>query len=171
MEQNKKILPIVLNFSALYAIISILFLIFQPKNIEASSTSSVLGFVSLVLFISIPIVAIRTYKNQGGVISLGKAIKIGVLIGLIGGFITAVYSVIYYQFINPSAIDETLEISRQVLEKSGKYSEEMIEKQMELTRDYFIPFLFLGQIFTGVLYGLIGGLIGGFLYKPKKTEF
>ncbi len=171
MEQNKKILPVVLNFSAIYAIISILFLIFQPKNMNSSSTSSILGFVSLILFISIPIVAIRTYKNQGGKITLGKAIKIGVLIGLLGGFITGVYSVIYYQFINPSAVDETLEISRQVLEKTGKYSEEMIEKQMEITRTYFIPFLFLGQIFSGVLYGLIGGVIGGLFFKPKNNEF
>jgi len=170
MNQNKKIFPVVLNFAALYAIISILFLIFQPKNMNSSSTTSVLGFVSLILFISIPIVAIRTYKKQGGQISLGKAIKIGVLIGLFGGFITAVYSVIYYQFINPSGIDETLEISRQVLEKSGKYSEEMIEKQMQLTRDYFLPFLFIGQIFSGVLYGLIGGVIGGLFFKPKNTD-
>ncbi len=171
METNKKILPIALNFAVIYAIISILFMIFQPKNMEQSSTTTVLGFISLILFISIPIVAIRTYKNQGGQITLGKAIKIGVLIGLIGGLLTGVYSIIYYHYINPAAIDETLEMSREVLEKSGKYTEEMIEKQMEITRQYFLPFLFIGQIFSGILYGLIGGLIGGLFFKPKQTEF
>jgi hypothetical protein len=171
MESNKKTLPVILNFSALYAIISILFLIFQPKTMEPSSTSSILGFVSLILFISIPIVAIMTYKKQGGEISLGTAIKIGLLIGLIGGFVTGVYAVIYYQIINPVAIDETLELSREVLEKSGKFTEEQIEKQLELTRDYFIPFLFIGQVFTGLLYGLIGGVLGGLFYRPKNKEF
>ncbi len=171
MENKKSIFPVVLNFGVLYAILSILFLIFQPKNIDATSTNTLLGFVSLILFISIPVVAIRTYKNQGGEISLGKAIKIGVLIGLIGGFITAVYAVIYYQFINAAAMEETLEMSRKMLEKSGKYSPEKIEKQMEITREYFFPFLFIGQVFTGMLYGLIGGVIGGLFYKPKTSQF
>ncbi len=171
METNKKLLLIALNFAIIYAIISILFMIFQPKNMEPTTTTSVLGFISLILFISIPIVAIKTYLGQGGEISFGKAIKIGILIGLFGGFLTGVYSVIYYHYINPSAIDETLELSRQVLEKSGEYNEEKIEKQMQITRDYFIPFLFIGQVFSGMLYGLIGGVIGGLFYKPKKSEF
>jgi len=171
MEDKKNLNSVVLNFSVLYAIISILFFAFTPKSAEPSAITSILSFLGLFLFISIPVVAIRTFVSQGGQISLGKAIKIGLLIGLLGGILTSVYTVIYYLYINPGAIDQALEISKSILEKNASFDSGAIEKQMEITRKYFIPFSVFGQIFTGLLYGLIGGLIGGFLYKPKNNQY
>ncbi len=171
MENKKQLNSIILNFSALYAIVAILFFAFTPKTAEPNTTTSILSFLGLMLFISIPIVAVRTYVKQGGEISLGKSIKIGLLIGLLGGIVTAIYSALYYAYINPQAIDQALEISRSILEKQGSYNEEMIEKQMEITRKFFIPFSLFGQIFVGLLYGLIGGLIAGFFFKPKNQMY
>ncbi len=171
MENRKQLNAIILNFSMIFAIVSILFFAFTPKTMEPSATTSILSFLGLMLFISIPIVAIRTFVKQGGEVSLGKAIKIGLLIGLLGGIATAIYSSLYYIYVNPQAIDQALEISRSILEKHGTYSEEMIEQQMEITRKYFIPFSIFGQIFSGLLYGLIGGLIAGFFFKPKNQIY
>ncbi len=171
METKKLYKQIIFYFSIIYAVLAIIFMLFQPQNLKPNTTTSIMGFVSLILFISIPIVAIKMFKQQGGEITLGKAIKLGVLIGLLGGLIVGIYAAIYFTYIKPEAVDQTMELSRQILEDSGKLNSDMIEKQMEITRKFFVPLQIVGQIFTGVLYGLIGGLIGGLFYKPKNTDY
>ena len=171
METNKKYKQILFNFSIIYAVIAIIFMLFQPQNMKPNTTTSIMGFVSLILLISIPIVAIKMFKQQGGEITFGKAIKLGIIIGLFGGLIVGIYSFIYFTYIKPEDIEKNIEMSRQILEKSGKFNSDMIEKQLEITRQYFVPFQLVGRIFSGFLYGLIGGIIGGLFYKPKDINY
>jgi hypothetical protein len=172
MENKKSFSNIVYMFGAIYAILGILTMFIKPPTADSKDTSMViLGFVSLFLFIAIPIIAVWYYKKEGYQVTLGKALKLGVLLGLFGGTIVGIYAYIYYSYVNPGAIDQVLELSRNMLEETGKFDEKMIEMQMETTRKLFVPMQLFGQIFSGLLYGVIGGLIGGLFYKTPTENY
>jgi len=172
MEQKKSFNNIVVMFAALYAILGILFMFLKPPTADPKDPSvAILGFVSLFMFIGLPILAVWYYKKQGHTVSLGKAVKLGVLVGLLGGLILGIYSYIYFAYINPGAVEQTLEISRKVLEESNLLKPEMIEQQMEMTRKMFLPGQIGGQIFAGLLYGVIGGLLGGLFFKTPTEDY
>ena len=172
MENQKSFKNIVWMFATLYAILGILFMLIKPPTADPKDMSViVLGFVSLFLFIGLPVLAVWYYRNQGNAVSLGKAVKLGVFIGLLGGFIVGIYAYIYFAYINPDAIDQVMEMSRKILEENDAFPKEMLDKQMEVTKKLFVPMQLLGQLFSGLLYGVIGGLLGGLFFKTPNEDY
>jgi len=172
MEAKQIFNKTIYMFGALYAIFGILSMLLKSPTADPKDPGvAVLGIISLIIFIGIPVLAVWYYKKQGFPITLGKSIKLGVLSGLFGGFILAIYAYFYFAYINPGAIDQVLEMSRKILENQASFNEEMIDKQMEMTRKFFMPAQIGGQIFAGLLYGLIGGLLGGLFFKTPTEEY
>ncbi len=172
MENQKSFNSIVWMFAGLYAILGILFMFIKPPTADPKDPSmAILGFVALFLFIGIPILAVWYYRNQGYPVSLGKAVKLGVLIGLLGGLIVGIYAYIYFAYINPGAVDQVLEISKNMLKENDMFNEDMIEKQMAMTKKFFVPMQFVSQVFGGLLYGVIGGLLGGLFFKTPSEDY
>ncbi len=172
MENQKSFNNTVWMYAALYAILGILLMFIKSPTANPKDPSMViLGFVSLFLFIGIPILAVWYYRNQGYTVSLGKAVKLGVLIGLLGGLIVGIYTYIYFAYINPDAVDQVLEMSKNMLKENDMFTEETLEKQMQITKKFFIPGQFIGQMFSGLLYGVIGGLLGGLFFKTPVEEY
>ncbi len=172
METKKTFSNIVVMFAALYAILGILFMLIKSPTADPKDPSMmVLGFVSLFLFIGIPVLAAWYYRQQGYDVTIGKSVKLGVLVGLLGGLIVGIYAYVYFAYINPAAVDQVIELSRSMLEENDMFDEEMLEKQMEMTRKFFVPMQLIGQLFSGLLYGVIGGLLGGLFFKTPKDEY
>jgi len=172
MEAKKIFNNTVLTFGAMYGILAILFTFVNSPTDDPKTTSKmIIGIVSLIIFISISIFAVRYYKNQGFDVTLGKSIKLGVLLGLFGGLIVGVYSYFYFAYVNPEAIDQVIEMSKKIIEDNDKFTPEMVEKQQEITRKMFLPMQLVGNIFGGLIYGLIGGLLGGLFYKTPTQDY
>ncbi len=68
------------------------------------STNEILGYVSIFLSLSFIYFGIKHYRDHinDGIVSLGKAIMIGVLISILVGLGIAIADFIYTKFINPS---------------------------------------------------------------------
>ena len=159
-------------FGVLYAILGILVMLINSPVPDPKATSTVvLGFIALFLFIGLPIIAVWYYRNQGNAVTVGKAVKLGVLIGLLGGFIVGIYAYIYFAYINPAAVDKALEIARNILEEKETFTEEMLEKQMEMTKKLYVPMQLVSNIFSGLLYGVVGGLLGGLFFKTPREDY
>jgi hypothetical protein len=172
MNNQKSFSGIVTNFALIFALLGIaMMLINDPAADPKDISNLVIGFLGMALMISIPVFATKYYRDQGYHVSIGSSIKLGVLIGLLGGLIIGIFAYIYFAYINPEAIDQVLELSRQVLEENGMFNEEMVEQQMETTKQFFLPMQIFGQIFGGLIYGLIGGLLGGVFYKTPTEEY
>ncbi len=172
METKKSFNNIVLMFAALYAILGILsMLIKSPTQNPKDPAMVAFGFVFLFLFIGLPVLAVWYYKKQGYAVTLGNAVKLGVLVGLLGGLLVGIYAYIYFAYINPAAIDQVMELSRQILEENDMFDAEMVDKQMEMTRKFFVPMQLIGQLFSGLLYGVIGGLLGGLFFKTPTEDY
>ncbi len=172
MENQKSFKNIVWMFALLYALLGILFMLVKSPAADPKEPFVViLNFASLFVFIGLPVLAVWYYRNQGYAVSVGKAVKLGVLIGLLGGFIVGIYAYIYFAYINPGAVDQVLELSRKILEENDAFSQDMLDKQMEMTRKLFVPMQLVGQIFSGLLYGVIGGLLGGLFFKTPNEDY
>jgi hypothetical protein len=173
METKKNFSTILWIFSILYAIAGVIFMFIKPRTANPEATSTMLlSFLGLFVFIGIPVYAVKYYRDQGNFVSISSSVKLGVLIGLLGGLLLGIYSYIYFKYINPEIIDQILEISRKVLEDNDMFDQESIEQQMEMTKNNFASLEFAGQLFTGLLYGVIGGLLGGLFFKtPQEDEY
>ncbi|WP_456441032.1 DUF4199 domain-containing protein [Psychroserpens sp.] len=84
-------------------IIFIIHLVIGINNFD-NSTNEILGYVSIFLSLSFIYFGIKHYRDQinNGLISLGKAIAIGILISLLVGLGIAIADFMYTKFIDPS---------------------------------------------------------------------
>ncbi len=172
MDAKKVMNNTILMFGLLFGMVIILFNFINPPTSDPETTNKgVLGMISLVLLITIPILAVKYYKDKDLEVTLGKAVKIGVLVGLLGGFIGGIYGYIYFAYINPDAVDQVIEMSNKMLAQNDMFSEEMLEKQAETTKSMFLPMQIFANAFAGLLYGVIGGLLGGLFFKTPNEDY
>jgi len=132
-------------------IIFILHLTLGIQNLDYS-TNEVLGYVSIFLSLSFIYFGIKHYRDHvnDGLLSLGKAISIGILISLLVGIGIAVADFIYTKFIDP--------------EFFSRYTEMMIEQGqgdqvMEVTSTTAAIFMLVLVTIIGFIISLISGLI------------
>ena len=132
-------------------IIFTLHLVLGIKNLEYS-TNEILGYVSIFLSLSFIFFGIKHYRDQinNGLISLGKAIAIGILISLLVGLGIAIADFIYTKFIDPSFFSN---YEQQLIEQ-GKENE--IIKMTSTTAALFMLSL---VTIIGFIISLISALI------------
>jgi hypothetical protein len=116
------------------------------------STNEILGYVSIFLSLSFIFFGIKHYRDQinNGIISMGKAIIIGVLISVLVGTGIAVADFIYTKFINPSFFSDY----EKALTDQGKADE-----IFEMTSSIAALFMFTLVTIIGFIISLISAII------------
>lgn len=132
-------------------VIFTLHLVLGIKNLDYS-TNEILGYVSIFLSLSFIFFGIKHYRDHvnNGVVSLGKAIGIGILISLLVGLGIAIADFIYTKFIDPSFFSN---FEKQLIEQ-GK-ADEIIK----LTSTTAALFMLVLVTIIGFIISLISGLI------------
>lgn len=109
--------------------------------------------------------AVSQHKKQNGnLLSLGEALKVGTLIGLISGVVTTIYVLLFNYVIAPEFMSEMMEMQLDKLRENPDLTEEMIEQSRSVSEFFMNPFIFSAIVlasytFFGFLYSLIAGLI------------
>ncbi|APZ45686.1 DUF4199 domain-containing protein [Polaribacter reichenbachii] len=132
-------------------IIFSLHLFFGVENLQ-NSTNEILGYISIFLSLSFIFFGIKHYrdKENDGLISLGKAIKIGLLISVLVAIGVAFADFIYTKFINPSFFTDY----EQKLIAQGR------EKEIiEMTSTTAAIFMLILVTIIGFIISLISGII------------
>ena len=173
MEAKKAMNNVILTFGIFFGIMMIAFnyYISSPTDDPTTANRQIVGFIALAVFFTIPILAIKYYKDKGFDITFGQAVKLAVLLGIVGGIIGGLYTFIHYSYLKPETIDQVIEIGNKVLEKSGVFTPEQIAEQAETSRNYFIPIQVFSHVFNGLLYGVIAGLLGGLFFKTPSEDY
>lgn len=133
------------------AIIFTLHLTLGVGNLE-DSTNEILGYVSIFISLSFVYFGIKHYRDQvnNGIVSLGKAIIIGVLISVLVGFGIAIADFMYTKFIDPSFF---VNYEKMLIEQ-GKEAE-----IIKMTSASAALFMFVLVTVIGFIISLISGLI------------
>lgn len=129
-------------------------------------SASVISFVLFIVFI---VLGTKQFKEaNGGFLSWGQGVKIGVGIAVLAGLIVVIYNYIFANFIEPDFMTKLMEIQNQSFLDQGM-TEEQIEAANEMTKTFQTP-----GIMAAV--GIISYAIGGFIVSAitaaimKKSE-
>jgi amino acid transporter len=143
---------------------------YKNENFDGSEA---LGYATMVIAFSMIFVGIKTYrdKHSNGVISFGKAFRIGLYISLIASTLyVVVWLVDYYMFV-PDFMDKYAEHVMREAKADGATQAEMDSqlKQMETYKDlYKNPLMVILMTYAEILpVGLIISLISALILKRK----
>ncbi|GEO06504.1 hypothetical protein AAE02nite_41680 [Adhaeribacter aerolatus] len=131
------------------------------------------GFAALLFTILGIYFGIRAYRNhdRAGRINFWQGVLAGVVISIFAGVITAAFTFVYLQYINPGFVDFMVNLKRQTLEQQGA-TEVQIQSNEMVTREIFQPLpqalrSFGGYLAAGSLFSLI---MAGLLKTKRQDE-
>ena len=134
--------------------------------------SKILQYVGVVLMIAVIVLGLFDYRDKygSGFATFGELLKVGLMIGLIMAVISAVWSVIYINFLDTGFIERTLLKTQIELESKG-LSDKEIKKAMEITKKIMTPFYMtiMGVASTLITSGIIS-LVSALVIKNEKPE-
>src|SRR6187455_2850994 len=140
------------------------------------NTSLLIGYASMLIAFSLVYVGIRNYRDKfnGGVISFGKAFKIGTMIVLIASTIYVVAWLIDYFFFIPDFMDKFSAQELAKLKAEGASQVEIDKQTKEMAnfaRMYKNPLFNAMITYVEILpVGLIVTLISSLILKRKTTK-
>ncbi|MEJ8817470.1 DUF4199 domain-containing protein [Lacibacter sp. H407] len=138
--------------------------------------SMIIGYLSMLVAFSLIFVAVKNYrdKQNGGVISFGKAFKMGLLIALIGSTMYVIMWALLYNFYMPDFMDR---YCAQMIENAKPTSSpakiqeltEQMNTQKEMYKNplFFVLFTYFEIFPVGLIVSLITALI---LKKKNATK-
>ena len=135
--------------------------------------SLVIGYASMLIAFSLVFVGIRNYRDKynGGVISFGKAFKIGIMIVLIASTIYVIAWLIDSYFFMPDFAENYAANTIEKLKSSGASQIEIDKQTKEMTgfvSMYKNPFYVSMMTYLEILpVGLLVTLISSFILKRK----
>lgn len=163
MEDKVTISQIGLRYGIIIGLIFIVYgLILQMLNLDIELIQK-FDYVSYVFLIIALVLAHKAYKEGGdGFMSIGQGLKIGMLISLIGGVLSGIFSYIYIKFIDDSMLTKIKDLQIEKLEEQGM-DDATIEKTMEITGKLMsaemIPvWAIVAMLFFGFILSLIVSL-------------
>ena len=171
-DQQKPTKKIALNYGVYLGFASVLLsviLFATGQHLERNLLTNLLGIAIIAVFI---ILGIKQYKqSNNGFLTLGQGLKTGIGIALIGALISVVYTVIFAKFIEPTFIDQVVEMQRQQLLDNPSMTDEMIERMEKGTRDYFYIATTGMILIVNLFLGFVISLIASLAMQKKENEY
>ncbi len=146
------------------------------KNCEIGEYAEVYGYTIMLLAFSMIFVGVKNYRDKynDGVITFGKAFKLGLLITLVASTIYVIVWLIDYTFFIPDFMDKYSAKMMEKLKASGMSQVELEAKAKEMTEFkemYKNPFFNAMITYTEILpVGLLMSLIAAFVMKKRPTR-
>ena len=143
-------------------------------NTEDFENGMIYGYAAMLIAFSLIFVAVKSFRDNqnGGVITFGKAFKIGLYITLIASTVYVGVWLIYYFNFNTDFMEKYMEHSLAKMKADNKSAEEISKFTTELTQMnewYQNPFFNAMITYTEILpVGLIISLICAAIFKKKE---
>lgn len=127
-------------------------------------------FLYYLIFPAVIIYAISKYKKtNANILSLGEAIKIGLIAGVISGIIYGIYGIIFNYVIDPDFMGKIMEVTREKMMENPNMTEEMVNQNMSIAEKFMNPWIGITiWIALSAVFGLIYSLIGGLIMKNEE---
>ncbi|HET7360352.1 MAG TPA: DUF4199 domain-containing protein [Salinimicrobium sp.] len=169
--QSPKTSKFILNYGILLGIISVVLGVIMYVTNSYLDPSWIYIVISLAISIAILFIGIKAFKTEnGGFLSLGEALKVGVGISLISGIITSIWSFLLMTVIEPTYMDQMMDMQREKMAERGM-AEAQIDAAMEMSAGFMSPWISIAiQLAVGLFFGLIIALIIGLILRQKNPH-
>ena len=168
MENQASSKSIILNNGLYYGIVTILAsLVIYALGMHLEPTGGYINFaVIAIALIAFPIMGMSTFKkNNGGFMTWGQGVKIGVGIVIIGSLIGVLYQHIFTGFIEPEFYAQVEEMTRQGLFDAGM-TEEQINAQIEMQSKF--QGTIIGDAIGLLFMAFVGFVVSAIVAAVKK---
>ncbi len=167
MEHQTPLLPTALKWGV---IISAVLIIFSVVTYALGlSTNQWLGWLVYLFIMGGVFMSIKNYRDtNGGLMTFGQGIGVGLLTGLAASLIGAFFSYMFFSFIAPEMIGEMMEVAEQQMVEAGNMTEEQIEQGLEMSAKFMTPGFLAAMTVVGYLFfSFIASLIGSLALKKE----
>lgn len=170
-NQTSSSKSIMINHGLILGLISILISVTVYALGKTYDQHWSVGVISFLIMVAVIVMGIKKFKaSNGGYLSLGEAIKIGLGIALISGIISVVYTFIFTTYIEPDFFINLVQVQEQKWIDAG-LTDEQIEMQTEMMKKMSGPMVTAGFTVIGSLFfGFIISLISGAAMKEKNED-
>ena len=171
--ENQSVPPkkIIINYGLILGIISVfLSVIAYVTNTHLQPHWSVM-LIGMAVFIAVLVYGIKAFKKQnGGFLSIGQALKVGIGIALIAALIGAVWMLLLTNVLEPDYMEQVAEVQReQMVEKFPDMSEAQLNQAMEMNAKFSSPWITIASsIVVNLFIGFLVALIVGAIMKQKR---
>lgn len=155
---------------------NIIFMIYLFYNNSDFESHDILGYAAMIVVFSFIFFGVRNYRNKqnNGVITFGKAFKMGALITLIAATMyVGVWLICYYLFV-PDFIDVYIQHVLKEASRNGATAAEIAAKTIEMGEFrelYKSPVFVIVATYLEVLpVGLLIALISALILKRKAAK-
>jgi len=129
-------------------------------------------YIYYIIFPVVIFYAISQFKSQNAsLLSLGEAIKIGVIIAAISAIVYIIYGFIFNYIIDPDFMNQMKEVVRDKMLENPNMTPELVDQQMVWVEKFMSPVL--GSAFwiaASMFFGLLWSLIAGLVMKKENTH-
>ena len=163
----------IINNGVILGVVTILIsvvLYVMNLHITMSWVGGALNFLAMIIII---IYGINEFKkSNGGILSLGQSIKIGVGIALVAGILGVIYQLIFINIIEPDFMDKMMQMQMdQMIENNPDMSQSQIDMSMEMGKKFTSPWITTAiSIVSSLFFGLIISLIAGLVMKKENSH-
>ncbi len=173
MENQANSKSIILNYGlylGLTGVIIHLILFATGSLLEYQWISNIVGLIAMVAFI---VIGIKKFRDaNGGYISWGQGVKIGLGISMISAVISVVYTLLFMNVIDPSFQQQAMEFQQQKWLDAGM-TEEQIEGATEMANKFQSPGIISAMILgmSAFLGFVISAIVAAIMKKSEEENY
>jgi hypothetical protein len=159
-----------IRYGAMAALVTILIgLVFHLAGLTSytdqnSATNWIATLLNWVVMAGAMYMGMNKFKEEsGGYLTFGQGFNIGLWASLILAIISAVWMIVFFQFVEPGLTETIIEATREKMLEQGQ-SEEQVDQAMQYTAMFMKPGMFalfggIGIFITGLIIALITAAI------------
>ncbi|WP_197076934.1 DUF4199 domain-containing protein [Hymenobacter terrenus] len=138
-----------------------------------SMDQSPLRFVGSLVLVGGIVLAMRYFKESNqGFMSFGEGVGIGAIISAVVGALSAIFSYVYMNFIDPDVVVRLMDKARADMEAKGGLSDEQIDQSMAMAGKFIDgPFMMVIVVLLTLFMGVVLALVASAFLKHSKPEF
>ena len=171
MENQTNSKSIILNYGLYLGVAGVFIHLLFYASGSLFENLQMVGLIGLIPMIAFIVLGIKKFKNDnGGFLSFGQALKVGVGIAVISALISTVYTLLFTNVIEPTYQEQLMEIQKQAWVDGG-LSDEQIENAVAMTEKFQSPFITVPiAIVMSAFFGFIISAITGAIMQKKNED-
>ncbi|GAB3297474.1 DUF4199 domain-containing protein [Hymenobacter tenuis] len=159
-----------IRYGLITGILSTILSFLQLTLVEDPETP--LRWLSGIVFIVGIVLAHKYFKqHNSGFMSYGQGLTIGVIVSVVAGIISSVFSYIYINFIDPDYMNRVMDITRSRMEERGM-DDAQVDQAMAMASKFSSgPITIIFGLLSALLIGFILSLVISAFTKHTRPEF
>lgn len=161
----------ILNYGVIFGLISTMIGVIMYVTNAYLNPHWAYSLVNFFVFVIMVTWGIKAFKAENdGFLALGQALKVGVGIALVGGIITAIWSLLLMTVIQPDYMEQMAAVQQeQMVERFPDMSEEQRDQATAMGSTFQSPWVVISiSLVVNLFLGLVIALFAGLVMKQKR---